>query len=168
MKNIAVFSTILAIIGLAILFVINPRVIVNQRSNPVVSESRLKDFPIENLLTYTEKLTELKKETVLPTNLNTSRVIEYGDNVRVHYRGWLATNGKIFDESFKRGDTGFQFTVGSGVITGWSEGVVNSKVGDVIRLSIPSEKAYGAQSPSADIPANSDMVFYVEILEILN
>jgi FKBP-type peptidyl-prolyl cis-trans isomerase FklB len=39
-------------------------------------------------------------------------------------------------------------------------------VGEKIKLYIPSELAYGAQSPSPMIPANSVLVFDLELLGI--
>jgi FKBP-type peptidyl-prolyl cis-trans isomerase len=40
------------------------------------------------------------------------------------------------------------------------------KVGGWRRLIIPAEQAYGASSPSPNIPANSDLVFDIELMEI--
>jgi len=39
-------------------------------------------------------------------------------------------------------------------------------VGDKWKLTIPAELAYGAQSPSPKIPANSALVFEVELLDV--
>ena len=55
----------------------------------------------------------------------------------------------------------------SGVIAGWTEGLTGVKVGSVVRLTIPSEKAYGAQGSGA-IPANSPLEFIVEIHKLDN
>jgi len=84
----------------------------------------------------------------------------------VKYYGTLAKDGKKFDENFTQ-PTAIQFTLGAGnVIPGWDEGLVGMKVGSVRRLAIPAAKAYGETSPSADIPANSDLVFVVKLLKI--
>lgn len=89
-----------------------------------------------------------------------------GDCVVVKYYGTLASNGTKFDEDFTD-TTGFAFTLGQGqVIEGWDKGVVGMKAGGVRRLVIPAAQAYGAQSPSAAIPANSDLVFQVKLLRI--
>ena len=53
-----------------------------------------------------------------------------------------------------------------GVIPGWVEALQLMKVGDQWKLYIPSELAYGAQSPSPKIPANSVLVFELELLGI--
>lgn len=85
------------------------------------------------------------------------------DVVKVHYHGTL-TDGTVFDSSVERG-TPAEFTV-SGVIPGWVEALQLMEVGDKWKLYIPAELAYGSRSPSPKIPANSALVFDVELLEI--
>ncbi len=85
------------------------------------------------------------------------------DVVTVHYEGKL-TDGKVFDSSVERGSP-IDLPV-SGVIPGWVEGLQLMHVGEKIKLYIPSELAYGAQSPSPTIPANSVLVFDLELLGI--
>lgn len=85
--------------------------------------------------------------------------------VRVHYHGTL-TDGSVFDSSVERGQPA-EFPV-NGVISGWVEALQLMSVGDKWKLSIPADLAYGAQSPSPKIPANSALVFEVELLEILD
>jgi FKBP-type peptidyl-prolyl cis-trans isomerase FklB len=85
------------------------------------------------------------------------------DVVTVHYEGKL-TDGKVFDSSVERGSP-IDLPV-SGVIPGWVEGLQLMHVGEKIKLYIPSDLAYGAQSPSPMIPANSVLVFDLELLGI--
>lgn len=85
------------------------------------------------------------------------------DVVTVHYEGSL-TDGTVFDSSIKRG-TPIDLPVG-GVIPGWVEGLQLMHVGEKYKLYIPSELAYGEQSPSPLIPANSVLVFDLELLGI--
>ncbi len=87
------------------------------------------------------------------------------DVVTVHYEGSL-TDGTVFDSSIKRG-TPIDLPVG-GVIPGWVEGLQLMSVGEKYKLYIPSELAYGEQSPSPLIPANSVLVFELELLDIKN
>lgn len=89
---------------------------------------------------------------------------EASDTVRVHYHGTLI-DGTVFDSSVERGEPA-QFPV-TGVIRGWVEALQMMKVGDKWKLFIPAELAYGARSPSPRIPANSALVFEVELLEIV-
>lgn len=89
-----------------------------------------------------------------------------GDTVEVHYVGTL-TNGTQFDSSRERGQR-YSFTIdGGNVIEGWNRGVKGMKVGGVRKLTIPPELAYGDQA-NGDIPANSTLVFEIELFKISN
>lgn len=88
-----------------------------------------------------------------------------GDCLIVKYYGTLASDGTKFDEDFTT-TSALQFKLGAKqVITGWDEGVVGMKVGGVRRIAIPYEKAYG-DTVQGTIPAKSDLVFVVKLLEI--
>jgi FKBP-type peptidyl-prolyl cis-trans isomerase len=82
------------------------------------------------------------------------------DEVTVNYRGKLL-DGTEFDSSYTRGVPA-TFPVG-GVIKGWQEALVLMKPGAKWELYVPPELAYGA-SPRPGIPANSLLIFDVEVL----
>jgi FKBP-type peptidyl-prolyl cis-trans isomerase FklB len=86
--------------------------------------------------------------------------IAASDQVTVNYRGKLI-DGTEFDSSYSRG-TPASFGV-SGVIKGWQEALVLMKPGAKWELYVPPELAYGA-SPRPGIPANSVLIFEVEVL----
>ncbi|KAG1670300.1 hypothetical protein FOA52_003650 [Chlamydomonas sp. UWO 241] len=89
-----------------------------------------------------------------------------GDKVTVHYTGKL-TNGKVFDSSVTKNKP-FVFTIGMGqVIRGWDEGVAQMSIGEKSLLTCSPDFAYGGQDVGGGlIPANSTLVFEVELLKI--
>lgn len=90
--------------------------------------------------------------------------VQPGATITAHYTGALVKNGIIFQSSL---DTGRPVTFGlDQVIEGWTTGVPGMKVGGTRRLVIPAEQAYGASSPAPNIPANSDLVFDIDLVAI--
>ncbi len=73
-------------------------------------------------------------------------------------------DGTIFQSSHDFGKA-ITFPL-NGVIAGWTQGVPGMKVGGTRRLIIPAAMAYGASSPAPNIPANSDLVFDIELVEL--
>ena len=107
-------------------------------------------------------MTDLKIEEL---KVGTGAEAKTGDEVQVHYTGWL-TDGTKFDSSVDRGQP-FSFTLGVGmVIRGWDEGVVGMKVGGKRKLTIPAHMGYGARGAGGVIPPNATLVFEVELLGI--
>jgi FKBP-type peptidyl-prolyl cis-trans isomerase len=87
-----------------------------------------------------------------------------GDDVVVHYTGWLV-DGTKFDSSVDRGQP-LRFPLGRGrVIAGWDEGVALMTVGSKFRFTIPPELAYGDQG-NRSIPPKATLVFEVELLDV--
>jgi FKBP-type peptidyl-prolyl cis-trans isomerase len=92
--------------------------------------------------------------------------IKRGDEVQVHYTGWL-TSGKKFDSSLDRGKP-FALKIAAGqVIKGWDEGIVDMKVGGKRKLFIPAPLAYGKAGKPPTIPPNSKLIFEVEVVKTL-
>jgi FKBP-type peptidyl-prolyl cis-trans isomerase FkpA len=90
---------------------------------------------------------------------------EADDTVRVNYEGTLI-DGTIFDSSFERGEP-VEFPLGQ-VISGWTEGIQLMSPGSRYKFYIPPELGYGDQSVGGIIPANSVLIFDVELLDILD
>jgi FKBP-type peptidyl-prolyl cis-trans isomerase len=84
------------------------------------------------------------------------------DVVKAHYKGTL-TSGSQFDSSYDRGQPA-EFPVG-GVIKGWQEALPLMKVGAKYKLFVPPELGYGSAARPG-IPANSVLVFEVELLDV--
>jgi FKBP-type peptidyl-prolyl cis-trans isomerase FkpA len=80
------------------------------------------------------------------------------DTVLINYIGYLAATGMVFDQNMQT-----PMPVGQ-VIPGFAEGLQLVPKAGVVRLCIPAAMAYGAQA-QGPIPANSDLVFQVELLD---
>lgn len=87
-----------------------------------------------------------------------------GSTVTAHYTGALCKDGTIFQSSKDMGRP-ISFSLAQ-VIQGWQLGVPGMKVGGTRRLIIPAKLAYGSQSPSHNIPADSDLVFDIELADV--
>ncbi len=108
-----------------------------------------------------DEVTELQ---IIDIEVGTGKEVQSGDTITAHYTGALCKNGIIFQSSHDFGDA---ITFGlNQVIKGWTDGVPGMKVGGWRRLIIPAEQAYGSSSPSPNIPANSDLVFDIELADI--
>jgi FKBP-type peptidyl-prolyl cis-trans isomerase FkpA len=100
-----------------------------------------------------------------------------GDVLFIEYKGKLASDGTVFDESrniplpvqgiFPKG-TPFPIEEGA-TIPGFFEGLKQMQKGGKYTLFIPADKAYGAEPPQgAPIPPNADLVFDIEVIEIMS
>jgi len=106
-------------------------------------------------------VTELE---IIDVEVGTGEEVRTGATITAHYTGALVKNGIIFQSSHDFGDA---ITFGlDQVIKGWTYGVPGMKVGGTRRLVIPAEQAYGASSPASNIPANSDLVFDIDLVAI--
>jgi len=93
-----------------------------------------------------------------------------GTRVKVHYTLWLDNGGEKGQriQSSKDSNRPFPFTVGQqGLIQGWNEGMLGMKQGGTRRLYIPSNIGYGQRGMPPAIPPNADLIFEIELLEIL-
>jgi FKBP-type peptidyl-prolyl cis-trans isomerase FkpA len=116
------------------------------------------DYAAKNMPTATKTPEGL---FMLTTKPGTGALLKVGETAMVNYVGKLL-NGKIFDQS--KGQP-VPFPVGVGrVIPGFDKALLTMKIGQKTTILIPSEMAYGAQSPSPDIEPNSPLVFDLEIV----
>ena len=106
-------------------------------------------------------VTELQ---IVDTVVGDGEEVQPNATITAHYTGALVSDGTIFQSSR---DFGRPATFGlNQVIAGWTQGVPGMKVGGTRRLLIPAAQAYGSQSPSPNIPPNSDLVFDIELISI--
>lgn len=108
-----------------------------------------------------EAVTELE---IIDVEVGAGEEVKPGARITAHYTGALVKNGIIFQSSHDFGDA-ISFGLNE-VIKGWTYGVPGMKVGGTRRLIIPAEQAYGASSPAKNIPANSDLVFDIDLVAI--
>lgn len=122
---------------------------------------KLEGTQLENF----ETLNQVTDLQCTDTKIGEGEEAKPGATVRVHYTGALCKTGEIFQSSHDSSPISFGLDQ---VIEGWRTGVPGMKVGGIRRLIIPAEMAYGSHSPAKNIPANSDLVFDIELLGIVS
>ena len=123
----------------------------------------LEGTQLVNFTPTTDRVAELN---ITDTVEGTGEEVKPGATVTAHYTGALVSSGKIFQSSHDRGEP-IPFSL-DGVISGWTEGVPGMKVGGTRRLIIPAAKAYGEAGSPPSIPADSDLVFDIELTAVQN
>lgn len=95
-------------------------------------------------------ITELKIEDIAE---GTGKAAVRGALITAQYRGFLL-DGTEFDSSYRHGEA-FRTVLSNGrVIQGWILGLIGMKTG-------------GERQVGTMIPANSDLIFEIELLEVL-
>lgn len=108
-----------------------------------------------------DSVTELKVETLKEGD---GAVLAADSKISANYFGWTS-DGKIFDSTNKDGTTTpIEFGLDQ-VIKGWTEGLTGVKVGSVVKLTIPADKAYGSTDDGSGRPVGP-LVFVVEVKEL--
>ena len=87
-----------------------------------------------------------------------------GGTVTINYIGVSCSTGKIFDDSYTRGEPA-TFPL-SGLIQGWQEGIPGMKVGGQRLLVIPPDLGYGPQGSPGSIAGNETLIFLVELVAV--
>ena len=106
---------------------------------------------------------ELQVEDI---QLGDGKAVVKGALITTQYRGWLE-DGTPFDSSFDRGKP-FQCVIGTGrVIKGWDLGLMGMQVGGKRKLWVPSHLGDGERQFGAHIKPHSNLIFEIELLEVL-
>lgn len=104
--------------------------------------------------------------STLDLRVGTGAEATVGRGAAVQYAGWLYSTTAA-DNKGTQFDAGtFSFTVGTGVIPGFSQGVQGMRVGGVRRVVIPPNLGYGAAGSPPRIPGNATLIFEIELLSV--
>jgi FKBP-type peptidyl-prolyl cis-trans isomerase FkpA len=128
---------------------------------PVRPTNTIIPLPLNPVLPAGQRLCSAKTPTGLGYTMlrpATGPMPAEADYVLVNYIGYLAATGEVFDQGKDA-----TFPVG-GVIPGFSKGIQMLSKGSIARFCIPAAMGYGDQA-SGPIPANSDLVFQVELVD---
>ncbi len=108
-------------------------------------------------------MTELQIEDL---QLGEGKPVVKGALITTHYTGWLE-DGTEFDSSHRKGKP-FQCVIGTGrVIKGWDQGLMGMRVGGKRKLWVPAHLAYGERQVDPLIKPQANLVFEIELLEVL-
>jgi FKBP-type peptidyl-prolyl cis-trans isomerase len=109
---------------------------------------------------------EIPQLKIIDTVLGTGKEAVKGALLKVHYDGYLE-DGTKFDSSHDHGRV-FEFVLGSGrVIKGWDQGMMGMKEGGKRTLQVPAHLGYGERQIGKYITPNSNLIFHVELFEVL-
>ena len=96
------------------------------------------------------------------------QTVTKGSAVTVHATGTVAESGYQFWSTKDAGQQPFSYKAGVGnVITGWDQGCLGMKVGEVRKLKIPHHEGYGDRGfPAWKIPPKATLIFEIEVLSV--
>lgn len=139
--------------------------VINPMSNiDSTAQSAADDTYIQQLIKENKTDAVLKQESVYYTILKegTGPQVKVTDTVTIFYKGYLLTDGSVFDQTKEKPAT---FPLNR-LIKGWQIGVPLCKVGGKIKIIIPSGIGYSIRTRAAKIPPNSILVFEVEVVSV--
>jgi FKBP-type peptidyl-prolyl cis-trans isomerase FklB len=143
------------------------------RQKIIAEQQKMREnIAAENKMKGEEFFAENKKKegvVTLPSGLQ-YKIISAGKGpkpgtnevVRVNYRGMLL-DGTEFDTTAKRGQPS-EFPLSGGIIAGWKEALPLMPAGSVWEIYIPSQLGYGEAGRPPLIPANSTLIFTVQLI----
>ena len=112
---------------------------------------------------YTGLANGVKYATVTP---GSGPAIQSGQTASVLYTGYLASNGRIFDDSFNEGGAPFTFALGTGAVkTGFDEGTLGMQVGETRIVYVPPAEGFGAKKIGS-VPGHSTLIYVLTLESI--
>ncbi|XP_013870155.1 FK506-binding protein 15 [Austrofundulus limnaeus] len=133
------------------------------------SEKSASDFCKEVCLAKANSTSSLDSVVIQDLSLGEGQAVENGDSLEVVYTGWLLQNhtiGQVFDSNQNK-DKFLRLKLGAGkVIKGWEEGMLGIKKAGRRLIIIPPSLAYGSKEVPNRVPANSTLIFEVELRRV--
>ena len=122
---------------------------------------------VKSLLTSNHQESAMSSELLIEDIVvGDGKAVVKGALITSHYTGYLE-DGTKFDSSHDRGKP-FQCVIGTGrVIKGWDIGMMGMQVGGKRKLFVPAHLAYGDRQIGAHIKPGSNLIFEIELLEVL-
>lgn len=142
---------------------------------PLIAQTQDSKLPgAPRMISKTDPLpTKLTDLIIRDDELGSGSGVLPGQAVNVQYTGWLYDaskpdgKGAKFDSSREK-QIPYGFIIGAGrVIKGWDQGVVGMKQKGKRTLIVPPQLAYGDRAKGDKIPANSTLLFEVELFDVL-
>jgi FKBP-type peptidyl-prolyl cis-trans isomerase len=128
-------------------------------------DALIKKYLADNNITTAQKQSSGLYLVPIVTNAN-APMATTGQVVSMLYTGQLL-NGTVFGSTSQQNNYPLNFTLGiNRLLLGVEQGVALMHKGDKAVLLIPSGLAYGPDSPSSSIPANSVLRFEVEVTDL--
>jgi FKBP-type peptidyl-prolyl cis-trans isomerase len=117
-------------------------------------------IPANATLIFDVELVSIEKITVKVLKPGSGPAVKEGDSITVKYAGSLK-NGKRFDSGSLDVEVGT-----TGLIKGFTQGLIGMKMGEKRRVTIPPALGYGDRSVGDGlIPANSTLIFDLELVK---
>lgn len=90
-----------------------------------------------------------------------------GTRIKLGYYGMTMKDATPFENSFRKGKD-FEMVLGANqVIPGWDEAMLTMKEGTKAVIFVPGKMAFGKEGKSPIIPPDADLIFYIELHEIV-
>jgi FKBP-type peptidyl-prolyl cis-trans isomerase FkpA len=95
--------------------------------------------------------------------VGTGTTATLGRSATVSYAGWLYSTTAADNKGSQFDSGSFSFTLGTGVIAGFTQGVNGMRVGGTRRVVIPPELGYGSAGNPPRIPGNATLIFEITL-----